>query len=99
MLMTATFARLTTRVDRTGISWSFTFGIPARHIAFAELERAELTTTSIFEGWGIHWTARHGWLWNVWGFRAVELFLRNGRRVTLGTDDPHGLAAAIERFR
>jgi len=42
---------------------------------------------------------RHGWLWNVWGFRAVKFVLRNGRRVTLGTDDPQGLLTAIQRFR
>jgi|GEM_PF-4995190 hypothetical protein len=31
--------------------------------------------------------------------RQLELFYRNGRRVTLGTDDPQGLFDAIERFR
>jgi hypothetical protein len=95
----AAFARLTTRVDRDAISWSFTFGSPAGGVAYSDLDHAEVTKTNVFEGFGIHWTMWHGWLWNVWGFRAVELFRRDGRRVTIGTDDPQGLFAAIERFR
>ena len=93
------FARLTTRVDRNGIAWSFTLGAPAGHLAFADLDRAEITRTNFLEGFGIHWTIWHGWLWNVWGFRAVQLVRRDGRRVTIGTDDPQGLLAAIERLR
>jgi hypothetical protein len=75
------------------------FGVPGGHVSFADLDHAEITRTNLFEGWGIHWTLWHGWLWNVSGFRAVELFYRGGRRVTLGTDDPQGLFDAIERFR
>jgi hypothetical protein len=93
------FARLTTQADRNGVMWSFTFGVPGGHVSFADLDHAEITRTNFFEGWGIHWTVWHGWIWNVSGFRAVELFYRNGRRVTLGTDDPQGLFDAIERFR
>jgi len=29
---------------------------------------------------------------------AVAIALRNGRKFALGTDDPHGLVAAIRRF-
>jgi hypothetical protein len=98
-IIAAGFARLTTQVDRNGVLWSFTFGVPGGHLNFADLDHAELTRTNLLEGWGVHWTLWHGWLWNVSGFRAVELFYRSGRRVTLGTDDPQGLFDAIERFR
>jgi hypothetical protein len=48
---------------------------------------------------GLHWTIWHGWLWNVAGAEALELFLSDGSRITIGTDDPQGLLDAIERFR
>ena len=48
-------------------------------------------------GWGIHLTP-YGWLYNVSGFDAVAITLRNGRKVALGTDDPHGLVDAIRRY-
>jgi hypothetical protein len=43
---------------------------------------------------GIHLTPC-GWLYNVSGFDAVAITLRDGRKFALGTDDPHGLVAAI----
>ena len=47
-------------------------------------------------GWGIHLTP-YGWLYNVSGWDAVAITLRNGRRVSLGTDQPNELCAAIRR--
>jgi len=95
----AIFARLTTRVEGTAVSWYFGWGWPGGSIAMAEIASAEVTDTNLLEGFGIHWTIWHGWLWNVWGFRAVEITKHGGGRVTLGTDDPQGLCQAIERFR
>jgi hypothetical protein len=99
MLLAAVFARLTVRVDGTAVSWFFGWGLPSGTIAFREIATAQVTQTSLFESFGIHWTIWHGWLWNVWGFRAVEITKRDGGRVTLGTDDPQGLFEAIDRFR
>jgi len=36
-------------------------------------------------------------MWNVSGLDAVELALDGNRRYRIGTDDPEGLAAALER--
>lgn len=45
-------------------------------------------------------SARRGWLYSVASGDGVELALRNGRRLVLGTDDPQGLASALrERCR
>jgi hypothetical protein len=49
-------------------------------------------------GWGIRLTLTpYGWAWlyNVSGFDAVAIKLRDGRKFALGTDDPHGLVEAI----
>ena len=47
-----------------------------------------------WHGWGIHLTP-YGWLYNVSGFDAVAITLRDGRKVAFGTDDPDGLTTAI----
>ena len=95
LIVLAAFARMTTRVDDSGIAWAFTLGIPGSSLAFADIERVERVRTNILEGWGIHWTPWHGWLWNVGGFDAVQFFLRDGRRVTVGTNDPDTFIAAV----
>jgi hypothetical protein len=92
---------LITRVDRSGVSWSFAWGWPRGHVPFGRLARVESTKLNLLErgGAGLHWTVWHGWLWNVAGAEAVELFLTDGGRITIGTDDPQGLQGAIDRFR
>jgi hypothetical protein len=95
----AIFSRLTTGVDESGVSWAFGFGFPRGSIESGEIARAERTQTSFWEGWGIHWTIWHGWLWNVGGFQAVQIFKRDGTSITIGTDDPQGLLNAINALR
>jgi hypothetical protein len=99
LLVGAIFTRLTIRVDSAAVTWHFGWGWPGGSIAMGDIARAALTKTSLLEGFGIHWTIWHGWLWNASGFQAVEIFKTNGGGVTLGTADPQGLAEAIERFR
>lgn len=90
------FTELKTRVDPGGVSWAFTLGVPGGFIPFVDIADVQMTRTSFWEGWGIHWTILHGWLWNVSGFQGVMIRKRNGRIVTLGTDDPDGLYQAIQ---
>jgi hypothetical protein len=99
LLLGAIFTRLTIAVDATAVRWHFGWGWPGGAIAIGDIARAEITQTNLAESWGIHWTIWHGWLWNAAGFQAVQIFKTNGGGVTLGTDDPQGLAEAIERFR
>jgi hypothetical protein len=49
-----------------------------------------------YYGWGIHLTPS-GWLYNVSGFDAIELEMKNGKRHRIGTDDPQGLLQAIQQ--
>jgi len=45
-------------------------------------------------GWGIHWMPGT-WVYNIAGYDAVELQMRSGKRVRIGTDEPDALADAI----
>ena len=93
------FSSLSTRVDANRVSWGFRLGFPRGSIPLVDIADVQITKTNFWEGFGIHWTIWHGWLWNVWGYRAVMIRKRNGGTVTLGTDDPQGLYDAIARFR
>jgi hypothetical protein len=99
LLVGIIFTRLTIVVDAHGVRWHFGWGWPGGAIAMADIARAAITQTNLLEGWGIHWTIWHGWLWNAGGFQAVEIFKHDGGGVTLGTDDPQGLAQAIGQYK
>jgi hypothetical protein len=58
----------------------------------------EVIRTSFLNGWGIHYTQR-GWLYNVSGYGAVAVTLRNGKRFCLGTDEPDALANQLMENR
>jgi hypothetical protein len=95
LFLAASFHRLTVedQIDRLSIS----FGpIPLfrRSIRYDDIVSAEIGRTTILEGWGIHWSFRGGWVWNIWGRDCVVLQLRNGTLI-VGTDDAENLAAFV----
>ena len=95
----ALFSSMTVRVTNTYVAWWF--GVPAigRRVAFGEIASVAATKTNIMEGWGIHLTWWHGWVWNIAGFNAVEIRLHSGTRFAVGTPEPNVVVAAIERAR
>ncbi len=95
MLIAAfTLSSLTIAVRDGQLSWWFGRGIVKKTVPLSTIVSAEPTTTSIFNGWGIHLTGR-GWLYNVAGRQAVLVRQQDGKRFLLGTDDPDSLAHVI----
>jgi hypothetical protein len=91
------FYKLTITIKNGTLCASFGIGIIRKRVQFAEIVGCETIRIRWWHGWGIHLTP-YGWLYNVAGWDAVVITLRNDRKFALGTDDPHGLAAAIQRF-
>ena len=88
------FYRLKITVEDETLCASFGPGVIRKKVLLTEIVGCEPIRIRWWYGWGIHLTP-HGWLYNVSGFDAVVITLRDGRKIALGTDDPHGLAAAI----
>ena len=98
VIMTAvTFYKLTIEVDDVYVRAIFGPGFTFRRIRLSDIGACEPIRIRWWYGWGIHLT-RYGWLYNVSGWDAVAFTLRNGRRVSFGTDQPEELCAAIRRF-
>src|ERR1019366_680013 len=38
-----------------------------RTVRYADIEKVEVGRTMLLEGWGIHYSIRGGWVWNLWG--------------------------------
>jgi hypothetical protein len=88
------FGSLTVIVEGRYIEARFGLGWIRKRIGFDEIESYREVRNPWYYGWGIRIIPR-GWLYNVSGFDAVELALRNGRRFRIGTDEPEVLARAL----
>ena len=87
-------------VQTTPPTWSFVFRhrpYPKR-IRLAEIAEVEPGAQFWLYGWGIH-RNRHGWLYNVSGWEAVEMILTSGKHLRLGTDEPYRLMQVSWRRR
>lgn len=90
------FWKLTITIDNEILRASFGIGLIRKTVPVANIVACEPIRIRWWWGWGIHLTP-YGWLYNVSGFDAVVIGLRNGSRFCLGTDQPNELVAAIRR--
>ncbi len=97
LLSALLFWKLTIKIDHEILRASFGLGLVRKTTRVADIASCEPIRIRWWYGWGIHLTP-YGWLYNVSGWDAVAITLRNGRRFSLGTDDPQGLTAAILRL-
>ena len=89
------FHSLTVEVVRGYLRIRFGIGLIRRQFRVKDIETAEQVRNRWWYGWGIKLTP-HGWLFNVSGYDAIQIRLKNGRGYRIGTDEPEKLLAAIE---
>ena len=95
LLLMAMFATLTIVVDDRHLGFHFTFGLIRKRIALADIRHYKAVRNPWYYGWGIH-LYPGGVLYNVSGFQAVEVLLKGGKRLRIGTDEPDAVVRAIE---
>ena len=88
------FYKLRITINGERLCASLGLGIICTSVRVAEIVKCEPIRIRWWYGWGIHFTP-YGWLYNVSGFDAVAITLRDGRKFALGTDDPDGLTTGI----
>ncbi len=60
-------------------------------IQYSDIQQVEVGRTMILDGWGIHWSPWHGWVWNLWGWDCVVIHRQRGV-IRVGSDDNQNLA-------
>lgn len=88
------FHSLTIEIADGELRWRFGPGLIRKRVPLKLITAAEPVRTRVLEGWGIH-LSRFGWLYNVSGFDAVAIRMKNGQHFALGTDESQALLAAI----
>jgi hypothetical protein len=89
------YLSLTVEIKSDSVEMRFGGGGVRRSIALDEIHNLCLVETSVEDGLGIHLTGS-GWLYNISRREAVEIILRDGSQVRIGSDEPEELARAIE---
>jgi hypothetical protein len=88
------FAALTVEIRDGFLKFRFGLGLIRKKLKISAIESCTIVKNPWYYGWGIHATGK-GWVYNVSGFDAVEIFMSDGRRLRIGTDEPELLRKAI----
>jgi hypothetical protein len=90
------FSTLTVKVDKTNLKIKFGYGIFKKTFQMKEISSIQIVKNHWYYGWGIR-----VWLWprmlifNVSGFDAVEIKMKNKKIYRIGTDEPKKLMKVI----
>jgi transcriptional regulator with XRE-family HTH domain len=88
------FYSMTIEVNEHEVAWYFGPGFWHKTVALEEIAECRAVENPLWWGFGIR-TFGTGWLYNVSGLLGVELCLKSGAKVRLGTDEPNYLVEAI----
>ena len=91
----ALFHSLTVRISPSDIAISFGVGLIRKRFPIGDIRSVRTVRNRWYNGFGIR-KIRGGWLYNVSGFDAIEIQLKNERKYRIGTDQPMKLLAAVE---
>jgi DNA-binding XRE family transcriptional regulator len=89
------FSSMTIEVNESELSWCFGLGALKNSIPLEEIGSCKKVKNPIWMGFGIHGFGT-GWIYNVSGLLGVEIELKGGAFLRLGTDQPNYLLQAIE---
>lgn len=94
LLIVVLFYSLNVEVDKNFILVKFGVGVIFRKISLSDVESCKVVKNRWYNGWGIR-RISNGWMFNISGFDAVELKLKNGKVFRIGSDDASKLEKAI----
>jgi hypothetical protein len=94
----ASLSTLTVMINEQFLHIRFGWGIFSKKFLLSEIATVKSVKNRWYYGWGIRfWLWSKMWIYNVSGFDAVELTLKNGRVYRIGTDEPDKLEASIKQ--
>ena len=96
VLVLLLFGSLTVEVSGGDLRIRFGIGLIRKRWPLDGIESCRPVRNLWIYGWGIR-KIPGGWLYNVSGLDAVELKLKSGKMVRIGTDEPQALSAALEK--
>jgi hypothetical protein len=98
IFLVASFATLDVMIDEKYLRIKFGYGIFRKKFTLQKIISAKSVKNHWYYGWGIrYWIPSRIWIFNIFGFGAVEIKMKNGKTYRIGTDEPKNLERAIMR--
>ena len=92
------FSTLTVTIDEQFVQIKFGYGIFRKKFSIENIASAKAVKNHWYYGWGIRiWFWPYMWIYNVSGFDAVEIVMRDRKVYRIGTDVPSELETALQR--
>lgn len=66
-----------------------------RKLFYKNILKVEIGRTLLLDGWGIHYSIRGGWVWNIWGRDCVVVYCEK-ETLRIGTDDAARLSTFLK---
>jgi len=99
LFILASFSTLTVVIDGQFLKIRFGWGIFRKKFPLSDIAAVRKVKNHWYYGWGIRlWFWPHMWVFNVSGFDAVELTMKNGRIYRIGTDEPDIMEETLLKF-
>ena len=98
LFILASFATLTASIDENYLRIKFGYGIFRKSFLLNDVASAKVLKNHWYYGWGIRlWFWPYMWIYNISGFDAVEITMKNRKIYRIGTDEPEKLETAIKQ--
>ncbi len=98
VLIPVSFGTLSVSIDENYLRLKFGYGIFRKKFSASEIASATQVKNHWYYGWGIRlWFWPKMWIYNVSGFDAVEIRMKNGKIYRIGTDEPEKFESAIKQ--
>lgn len=85
-------------IDGEYLRIKFGYGIYKKKFLLNEIATVKTVKNHWYYGWGIReWLWPRMWIYNISGFDAVEIIMKNGKIYRIGTDEPKKLEQVIAK--
>jgi hypothetical protein len=91
----AMFWSLTVSLTPKELKLKFGAGLICKSFNLNDIESFKVVKNPWYYGWGIH-LIPGGLIYNISGFYALELKLKSGKRIRIGSDEPENLEQALK---
>ena len=98
LFILASFSTLTVSTHEQFLKIRFGWGIFRKKFLLTDIATTQKVKNYWYYGWGIRlWFWPKMWIFNVSGFDAIEIRMKNGKIYRIGTDEPEKLEMAIRQ--